>query len=166
MCWTDVHTSYTVIAYIPCVSTGLPTCSHNIHPLCTYQYVENFLYSHNHPSTYPHTRIHGHRYYYKWPGSPPNRWDVRQHVNADWKVKLVARAHSNMRDSHDSRHSYFIYSRISDVSARRWCALCIHPCMCVYVYNICIYIYVCIYVYICVCMCMYVSTHVCMYTFV
>jgi len=24
-------------------------------------------------------------YYYKWPGSPSNRWDVRQHVTAEWK---------------------------------------------------------------------------------
>lgn len=25
-------------------------------------------------------------YYYKWPGSPANRWDIRTVVNAAWKV--------------------------------------------------------------------------------
>jgi hypothetical protein len=44
-----------------------------------------YINIYTHMCTYIHTS-NMHRYYYKWPGSPVDRWDIRQEVRADWKV--------------------------------------------------------------------------------
>ena len=41
--------------------------------------------THTYIHTHTHTHTTAHRYYYKWPGSPVERWDVRLEVPVEWK---------------------------------------------------------------------------------
>jgi len=59
-----------------------------LNPLChhpTHQRALLTQASTIHPKPLLLSPTHQIRYYYKWPGSPANRWDVRDVVEASWK---------------------------------------------------------------------------------